>query len=141
MSSCSRCTDRLKNSGCWHLNEINDSVHQDHVACECGDLPSQDVQACSICTACLSVIPCYKSCCSTLHSFNLIEFHCHCLRKHIIPKYQFPFSVTQLNFKQRCFNQFSAFIRAVKFKLKGTTSPEYVLLRHESRNKEQSIAN
>ena len=33
MSSCTRCADRLKNSGCWYLNKmINYSVHQDYLA-------------------------------------------------------------------------------------------------------------
>ena len=33
MSSCSRCADRLKNSGCWYFNKmINNSVHQDHLS-------------------------------------------------------------------------------------------------------------
>ena len=33
MSSCSRCADRLKNSGCRHFNKmINNSIHQDHLS-------------------------------------------------------------------------------------------------------------
>ena len=33
MSSCSRCADRLKNSGSWYFNKmINNSVHQDHLS-------------------------------------------------------------------------------------------------------------
>ena len=32
MSSCSRCVDRLKNSGYWYLNKMsNYSVHLDHL--------------------------------------------------------------------------------------------------------------
>lgn len=76
MSSCSRFTDRLKNVGCWYLNKmIDDSVHQDHLTMLSASVeifPAKMFKHAPN-TACSSLITCYKSCHSVLHSLSLID--------------------------------------------------------------------
>ena len=67
--------DRLRNGGCCFIYKmIDDFVHQDHLSIlSASEIFQAKMLKHAPYTAYSSVITCYKSCCSKLHSFNLID--------------------------------------------------------------------
>ena len=84
MSSCPRCADKLKNSGCWYFNKlINNYVHQAHL---------------SMFSVSVEIFPARKSC----------SIHCLFVRNLLVGFHKHVEVMATINKPCCCFNSHNA---------------------------------